>query len=490
MTTIATRAPEERATPWLPAKLGLSGRLILLTMSFVMLAQLIVYLPSVASFRRSWVSDRIMGAQMIALALSAAPAGSRSPELDAKLLAGIKGAQAIGVRGPGTRWLLANSSEEAPTVRREIDLRDSPWWRPLRGLWRNATGDVSPATRVIGHGVPGVPGLEWVELVADEAPLWHATLEYTRNFFVVSLVISLFTGALLYLVLHMVVVRPVRRLSENVARFAAAPEDVARIIAPSGRSDEIGRAEEALARMQTALAGELRRNRHLADLGLAVSKINHELRNMLTTAQLLGDRLGEVDDPAVRRVAPRLIRTLDRAIAFCGATLAYGRASEPQPNRRRTLLAPLIAEQIDLRELADGITVAIVTDIPPDLEVDADPDQLGRVLLNLMRNAVEALSRAKTPDAEIRVTAVRPDGAVAIRVADNGPGVPDRNRSRLFSAFQASERSGGTGLGLSVAAEIVRLHGGSLVLENTTRGAAFLLTIPDRPTGEGRGPRD
>lgn len=492
MTTVATRAGGAAGgteqTRWLPARLGLSGRLILLTMSFVMVAQVLVFLPSVAHFRRAWVEDRIMGARMIALALSAVPTGARSPELEGKLLAGVKGAQAIGVRGPGTPWLLATAGDEPPSVQREIDLRDSPWWRPLRGLVRNLFGDISPATRVIGPGVPGIKGVEWVELVLDEAPLWQASVGYTRNFIVVSLVISLVTGLLLYLALHLIVVRPVRRLSDNVAGFAASPEDLARVIAPSGRTDEIGRAEEAVARMQLSLAGELRQKRHLADLGLAVSKINHELRNMLTTAQLLGDRLGEVEDPMTRRIAPRLIRTLDRAIAYCSTTLAYGRASEPTPERRRLLLAPLIDEQIDVRELADGIVVTVVTDIPDDLLIDVDPDGLTRVLMNLMRNAVEALSRAKTPDAEIRVTASRANGSVQIRVADNGPGVPDRARSLLFSAFQASEHSGGTGLGLPVAAEIVRLHGGSIVLERTNGGASFVVTIPDRPSWDGRLP--
>jgi signal transduction histidine kinase len=477
MTTIASRAEEAPGVRWVPGGLGLSGRLILLTVGFVLLAQVIVYLPSVASFRRSWVSDRAMAAQMIALALSSMPPNARSADLDARLLAGIKGAQAIGVRGPGTRWLVANAEGHLPEVRREIDVRESPWWRPLRGALRNLLGDVSPATRVIGPGVPGIPAVEWVELIVDEAPLWRATLDFTRNFVLVSFVISLITAGLLYLALHLVVVAPVKRLSESMAGFAADPEDVAKVISPSGRTDEIGRVEASLARMQTTLAGELRQKRRLADLGLAVSKINHELRNMLTTAQLLGDRLGEVDDPSVRRIAPRLLRTLDRAIAFCGATLAYGRAAEPEPQRRQVRLLPIVLEQLDM---ADGRAIGVETDIPEELEIDVDPEQIGRVLLNLLRNAVEALTQSGTPAPRIVVSARRRDGAVTIRVADNGPGVPERIRTRLFSAFQSSERSGGTGLGLPVADELVRLHGGALTLEGTAVGATFSITIPDR----------
>lgn len=463
-----------------PRSLGLSGRLILLTMCFIMLGGLIVYVPSAVSFQRAWVADRVMGAQMIALALAAPGGQDSSPELDRTLLAGVAGAQAIGVRGQGTRWLLASSGDQPPAPKRVIDLRSPSWWGALRGLSRNLfLPSISPIG-IIAPGVPGVPGVETVEILLDQAPLKHAVLEYTRNFLVVSLIIAAITGALLYFALHILVVRPVRRLAYNVTAFANDPENAGRIIEPSGRRDEIGMAEEAVARMEGVLASELRQKRRLADLGLAVSKINHELRNMLTTAQLLGDRLGEVEDPTVRRIAPRLVRTLGRAIEFCGATLAYGRASEPPPQRRPVRLKPLVEEQLDLTSLADGISIRVATRIGEELVVDADPDQLARVLLNLMRNSVEAMSRARTDNATIEVSGSRQNGEVVIRIADNGPGIPERVRDRLFNPFQASDRVGGTGLGLPVADELVRLHGGDIVLEPAERGTSFRIRIPDR----------
>lgn len=482
MTTVATRAAEAgdglRAAP---RKLGLSGRLIVLTMLFMMVAEILVYVPSGVTFLRGWLADRVMGAQMIALALSSIPQGARSPELETTLLAGVRGAQAIGIRGSGTNWLLAGPDPHAPTPLREIDLRAPSWWRALGGLGRMLFLPPQSPVLVIAPGVPNVPGVDRVEILVDEALIKQAVHHYTRNFLLVSLATSAITGALLYLALHLLVVRPVRRLSSNIAGFASDPEDTSRVISPSGRSDEIGLAEEALARMETTLARELRQKRHLAELGLAVSKINHELRNMLTTAQLLGDRLDDVQDPTVRRVAPRLVRTLARAIEFCGATLAYGRATEPPPQRRPVALKPIVDEQLDMTALADGWPISVRADIPDDLVVDADPDQLARVLLNILRNALEALSRAKTEGARIEVGAERRDGAVEIRIRDNGPGIPDRIRGRLFSAFQASERAGGTGLGLPVAEELVRLHGGTIVLETRPEpGTSFLIRIPDR----------
>lgn len=480
MTSVAARAGGIGHFLAPPKAIGLSGRLILLMMAFVIVAEVLLYIPFASSFRKSWLSDRVMGARMIALALSSTPTEAVSPDLEARLLSGIKGAQAIGVRGNGTRWLLAVRGESPPETSLVIDLRDVPWFGPVRGLLRTLFTPPAPAARIIGDGMAGVAGLDWVELVVDESPLRDAVLAFTGRFVVVSLLILAIVGAALFFALHMLVVRPVQRLTDNIARFAAAPEDLGRVIAPSGRRDEIGRAEEALAHMETALVGELRHKRRLADLGLAVSKINHELRNMLTTAQLLGDRLDEIDDPAARRIAPRLVRTLARAVEFCGATLAYGRAAEPPPQRRQVPLRPLVEEQAELTALAALPQVTVAIDIPPGLLVDADPEQLSRVLLNLVQNAVEAFGRAPAADRRIEIGSRRTGRSVEIRVRDNGPGVPERVRDRLFSAFQASQRTGGTGLGLPVADELVRLHGGSLILERTETGASFLLTIPDR----------
>jgi signal transduction histidine kinase len=363
-------------------------------------------------------------------------------------------------------------------VSRTVDLRDPPWWGPLRGLFMMLFYGSERPMRLIGPGVAGVPGLDHVEIVIEEAQLRDAMLRFSQYFLAVSLIVSCVTGALLFLALHRLIIRPVKRLTTNISAFAEAPEDATRIIMPSARTDEIGIAERALARMERRLAGELRQTRRLAELGLAVSKINHELRNMLTTAQLLGDYLGKLDDPAVKRVAPRLIRTLNRAIEFCGATLAYGRVVEPMPERRPVRLKPIVLEQSDLVQLAPQLPIALDIDIPEDFTIEADPGQLTRVMGNLIRNAVQALASGSPEEPRIHICARRQDGIATIRVVDNGPGIPDRLKSRLFNAFEA-ERVGGTGLGLSVTHEIIRLHGGAITLEDGIAGASFRITLPD-----------
>jgi signal transduction histidine kinase len=255
-------------------------------------------------------------------------------------------------------------------------------------------------------------------------------------------------------------------------------------LAPTSRHDEIGFVEHELAEMQRDLANTLQQKTRLATLGLAVSKINHDLRNLLASAQLFSDRLARLPDPQVQRFAPKLMRALERAIAFCQSTLSYGRAQEPPPDRRTIALLELVEDVRETLGLQPESRIGWITSIEHSLVVDADRDQLLRVLLNLARNAVQALeSRAPNDPArdQIRITGRREGAVVIIEVADTGPGFSDQARAHLFEAFQGSTRSGGTGLGLAIAAELVRAHGGEIILVDGTIGAMFHLKIPDRP---------
>ena len=377
---------------------GLSARLLVLTVLFVMVAEVLIYFPSVANFRRNWLNDRLAAAQVAALVLDAAPAESLPAELQARLLEGV-GARAVAIRGGGTRRLLAASDMPAE-VARTVDLREVSWLTLIRDAFVVLLWPAERPIRVLGQAMAGA---DFVEIVLDQKPLRDAMLEFSRNILILSLVISGITASLVYFALQFFIVRPVRRLTGAIAAFGDEPEDASRILAPSRRTDEIGVAERSLAQMETALADVLRQKSHLAELGLAVSKINHELRNMLTTAQLLTDRLEGIADPAVQRVAPRLVATLGRAIEFCQATLAYGRAAERLPERRRVLLAPIVTELRDLTALVASAGISLQSEVAPDLEVDADPDQLSRVLVNLVRNSVQALSQAGTRDGPPRV---------------------------------------------------------------------------------------
>jgi len=318
--------------------------------------------------------------------------------------------------------------------------------------------------------------------VLDEQPLRQAMLRFSINILLLSLVISGITAMLVYFALHYLLVRPMRRITANMMRFRDDPENPARIIVASSRQDEIGLAERELSTMQGDIASMLQQKSRLASLGLAVSKINHDLRNLLTSAQLFSEGLTHVPDPRVQRFAPKLMRALERAIAFCESTLSYGRAQEPPPERKPVEVEALVEEVRETLALADS-RIGWIVSVERGLIADADPDQLLRVLINLARNAVQALeTRAPTDPArdQVRITGRREGAVAVIEVSDTGPGIPDKARDHLFEAFQTAARSGGTGLGLVIAAELVRAHGGEIKLVEGTIGATFRLTIPDR----------
>lgn len=458
---------------------GLSAKLLMLTVLFVMLAQVLIYFPSIANFRRNWLNDRLAAAQIAVLVLEGAPAEGLPEGSENRLLTGV-GARAIAARVGGARRLLSLDSVPQE-VAYTVDLREMDW---LSSIAQAVQVLAAPAQempiRVLGEAVGGA---DFVELVIDEAPLRRAMLKFSATLLLISLLISGLTAVVVYVALNWLIVGPIRQLAANVMEFEADPENPHRAITPTHRADEIGEAERALARMQRTLAGELRTKKHLAELGLAVSKINHDLRNMLAAAQLMSDRLTETRDPKIRRFAPRLIATLDRAIAFCQATLAYGRAAEAMPALREVALRQLVADSGELLGLAEHPVVAFANDVPTDLSLPCDPDQMARVLLNLMRNSVQALTEAGAEAGRrptLTVKAEREVNEVVLRVIDNGPGVPERARANLFQAFRGSVSPGGAGLGLAIAAELVRLHGGAIALESSPVGAVFKVTLPLR----------
>ena len=238
---------------------------------------------------------------------------------------------------------------------------------------------------------PAPGGAQFIEVVIDEKPLRQAMYRFSRNLLLVSLGIAMLTAGLVYLALHYLFVRPMRRLTANLVGFHENPESAARIIVPSQRGDEIGVAERELSDMQRDLVSMLSQKSRLAALGLAVSKINHDLRNLLASSQLLSDQLASVPDPRVQRFAPKLMRSLERAIDFCQSTLSYGRAQEAAPDRRMILVEPVVTEVRESAGLAADASITWISAIERSLSIDADPDQLFRVLLNLVRNAAQAL---------------------------------------------------------------------------------------------------
>ncbi len=459
-------------------RFGLSGKLLVLTILFIMIVQVLIYLPSVSIFRLNWLNDRLAAARTAALVLYAAPSGMVPDDLARDILSSI-GAQAVVMKTGQTRRLLA-MTEMPAGIHREVDLREVGWLDAVSGAYHGLFDPKESILRVIGTAPRDG---EFLEILIRNEPLQQAMLRFSRNVLVASLIISASTLALVYLALHFMFVRPMRRITRNIMAFRADPENPSRTIRVSKRNDEIGVTERELASMQSNLTSMLHQRSRLAALGLAVSKINHDLRNMLASAQLVSDQLSSVRDPRVQRFAPKLLRTLERAIEFCQSTLSYGRAQEAPPDRRMIPLEPLVEEVRETLGLSAESNIGWIVSIDRGLEMDADHDHMFRVLLNLTRNAMQALeSRAPNNPLrdQIRVTGRREGGVVVIEVSDTGPGFPPRAREHLFQAFSGSARPGGTGLGLAIAAELVRAHGGDIRLVEGTIGATFHLTIPDQ----------
>jgi signal transduction histidine kinase len=460
------------------ARFGLSGKLLVLTILFVMLAEVLIYVPSVANFRLNWLNDRLAAAHTAALVLDAAPSGMVPEALARQILDSI-GARAVAMKMGDQRRLLA-ISDMPPMVHRDIEMRDTRWGDALMGVYQSLFDSSDCILRVIG---PAPRGGEFIEIIIDNAPLQKAMLRFSGTILVLSLIISIVTATLVYLTLHYVLVRPMHRITANMVAFREDPENPARVVAVSGRTDEIGTAERELAAMQRDLASMLHQKSRLAALGLAVSKINHDLRNLLASAQLVSDQLSNLPDPRVQRFAPKLMRALERAIAFCQSTLSYGRVQEPPPDRKPVAVEALAEEVQETLGLSMDSGIGWIASIERGLTVDADHDQLLRVLLNLARNAAQALENRAPNDPvrdQIRLTGRREGAVVVIEVSDTGPGFPPKAREHLFEAFQSSTRTGGSGLGLAIAAELVRAHGGEIRLVDGTIGATFRITIPDQ----------
>ncbi len=450
---------------------GLSARLLVLTVFFVMLSEFLIWAPSVSRYRKVYLEQHVDTAHLAILALAATPDGMVSKELEELLLTHAD-AYGVALKRPGWKLLMLGT-KMPPKIDLTIDLSQGRFLSWMRDAFDTLIQDENRILRVMGLSSRDPTVV--VEVVLDETPMREAMYEYSGRIVQLSIVISLITAGLVYLSLQWLLVRPMRRITMSMTAFNANPENEAITIAPTSRSDEIGIAQRALAAMQTQIRTALRQKTRLATLGAAVAKVNHDLRNSLATAVLVSDRLADIDDPEVKKVTPRLYKAIDRAVNLCSQTLNYVADDLPalQPSRFR--LHDLVSEVGTALGAVEGKNGSLdwLIQVSENLDVIADREQLFRVLNNLGLNAMEAGARS------IRVLAHDREGAVLIEIIDDGPGLPNRARQKLFEPFAGSVRDGGTGLGLVIARDIMRAHGGDISLKSTgDEGTTFRLELP------------
>ncbi|MBB3612298.1 HAMP domain-containing sensor histidine kinase [Rhizobium sp. BK602] len=461
---------------------GLSGKLLLLTVGFILLAEVLIFVPSVANMRLRWLEDRLNTAAAAAIVIDALQPAELPRALQKETLMAT-GTRAIVLRKDGTSRLLA-TAEMPASVDEQYDLSDVSQPTAIRDALDTLLFGGNRIIRVFGPA--GGDAGTGIEVVLKDTRLRNAMLAYSGSVFLMSILISLFTATLIFFAINRMMIRPIRRLTDSMQAYSDDPEDPGRVLVPDGGRDELAVAGRHLASMQSQLQKTLKQQKNLAALGLAVSKINHDMRNILSAAQLMSDRLVDVDDPMVKRFAPKLLRTIDRAVGYTTEVLSFGQASESAPRRRRVLLIELIGEVRDILAIDAESGIEFIEQVGQDLVVDADSEQLFRVIHNLCRNAHQALIAFgdAEPDSIRRITvaAHRIGSVVSITVDDTGPGMPRKARENLFTAFRGSARSGGTGLGLAIARELVLAHGGTIALvEKPAAGTQFRIEIPDRP---------
>lgn len=434
----------------------LSNKLLLLTALAVLIAEVLIFVPSIANMRVRWMNSRLDTVGAVSEVLASSDSMEVPRDIQDKVLLAT-GTKAIALREAGASRLLA-LTEMPRKIDKVIDLDNISEAGAIWDTFDTLFNGGNRTLRIYGTVSPSTSPGRIIEIVTSDAPLRHAMLVYARNVALISLIISVIAASLVYLIIHEMLLRPVRIMHRNMIDFATTPDNPALILVPENRKDEFGVAQRQIAHIQSDLQRTLKEQKHLAD----------------------------TNDPMVQRFAPKLIRTLSRAISYSESVIAYGRSQEEPPKPRRVLLHAIITDVQDTLNLSAESGIEFQNLVPENFELDVDSEQLFRVLSNLCRNSVQAMERDQSSDAatikRLTISAGRIGTTAIIGVEDTGPGLPQKARDNLFTAFKGSTRSDGTGLGLAIAQELIRAHGGTIELrEDRPIGAHFEIRLPDLP---------
>ena len=463
-----------------PISRGLSAKLLLMTIGFVMLAELVLFIPSATLFRQDYLLERAERAGHLALALTGVPDYEGS-EILTQTFVEDTGVLMVAAKHDGMTELVLGSPPSS-TDFEVVDLRDMRRLPLFRYAFATFFGEEVGYLRVIAD--PIVPGHESIEIIVPKSDVKSAMRDFFQRIFWLSLAIAIITGVLIYLALAMLIVRPIQKLAVGLNDFRENPNKRRNVIRPSNRRDEIGQLEREFYDMKQSVRTSFRQRERLASLGMAVAKINHDLRNVLTSAQLVSDRIAMDKDERVAGMGERLVRAVDRGIRLCTDVLNYSSAKEDTLEIEAIRLSLLVGEVAGdtLGQFGRGPTaINFVNNIPSELTIFADADHTYRIVHNIFRNAGQAMQMMKGPD-QMRVMTVNSRLAgnhVELSMRDTGGGLPEKAKENLFKAFASSSGHGSTGLGLTISRELARDQGGDLALAYTgSDGTEFVLTLP------------
>ena len=448
----------------------LSGKLLVLTILFVLLAEAVIFFPSASSFRKDWLQERAISAGHLAIALNAAPESYNRMMLSETFMRDTDISVVKTTQNGKSQLVLGTPPEN--TDLDVIDLRTDLMGMQLRATLAAFTGKEG-YFRVIAEPPPGE--IESLEYLVPKRALQQAMEKYCHNILGLSILIAIITGVMLYSVLRYLIVKPLQCLSDDISEFEDDPSAPLKTKRTHDRKDEIGDLSRAFTEMQEGVQTSLEQRKRMADLGLAVSKINHDLRNVLTSAQLVSDRLAMDKDERVAKMGERLVRAVDRGVRIAEGVLEYGSEKEEILDLETVNLSQIAEEAANdtLRRYPD---VSFDNQIDPKLAAKADADHTYRIFQNLIRNAAQALK--DRPNAIVSMEARNGGDKVYTVLSDNGPGLPDKVRETIFTPFSTGGGRGRTGLGLTISKELAEAQGGGIrLVSSDDQGTAFELTL-------------
>ena len=459
----------------------LSGKLLLMTIGFVMLAELVIFIPSAATFRQNWLIERAQQAGLLAQALTGVPNYEASEILTQQFMRDTDVTMMSAKRNGMSEFMLGQPPPEKVELRL-IDLREERRLPRFRDAFRSFFAKDNNCLRILYHSP--VAGQDVLELIIPEDKLRNAMRGHFKNIFWLSVLIALITGLLIYLAMLALIVRPIEKLAKGLSDFRQDPEKRQSNLKPTNRKDEVGQLEREFHDMKQSVRASFKQRERLATLGLAMAKINHDLRNVLTSASLVSDRLASDQDERISKMGSRLTRAIDRGVKLTGELLNYSQSGGEEPEVESVRISLLLGEVAGdtLGNFGAGPRkINFINKVETDVKVTADPDHTYRIFQNLFRNAAQAMAGMREDNAQrdLTVEAIAAGEGITIRVIDTGPGMPDKAKNNLFKAFAGSTGSGNTGLGLTISKELAQDQNGDLILESTSKtGTIFNVTIP------------
>jgi len=443
-----------------------------------MLAELLLFVPSAALFRQSWLMDRAEQAGLLAQAITGIPDFEASELLTQQFMEDTD-VLVMSTKHDGMNELILGSLEDVSEdisndmPFRMIDLRERRRLPRFRDAFIDFFGTDKGYLRVTTNSP--VEGQETLELIIPREKLRLAMRDYFERVFWLSLLIAIITGSMIFLSMSALIIRPVKLLAADITRFRENPNAHRANPRNTRRKDEIGQLEREFFDMKQSLRASFRQRERLAGLGLSVAKINHDLRNVLTGALMMSDRLAADKEERIQKIGDKLTRNIERGVGLTEDVLAYSKADTADPKIENVRISFLLGEvAADVVGQFEG--TAFKNKVPSELVVRADPDHAYRIFNNIFRNASQAMQSQEKR--VLSVAADVHDGRVNIMLTDTGPGLPDKARDNLFQAFKGGQGKGSTGLGLTISKELSIANGGDLnLVSSDASGTRFQVTL-------------